>query len=162
VTALPFHPLVVHLAIGMAVAVGVLGPVLLLSWVKDLLPRRSWWLLAVLQGVLLVTAVVAVRSGEWAALDARDWLELERIQHHQALAVGFTVVVGATLLLSVAGALLSDEARARRVAAVAVVGTLVQLVLGVLVGHAGGALVWGPDGILERASQDQPSLRTRE
>ncbi len=161
-TDLPFHPYIVHVAIGLAVAVAVMAPVLWLCWVKALLARRSWWLVALLQALLLVTAVVSVRSGEVAALDARDWLELERIEHHQDLGEAFTVTAGLTLVLIVVGGLLGDEQRARQLVGAAVVGTTLQLGLGAVAGHAGGELVWGPDGMFERAVQGHPSLRSGE
>lgn len=156
---LPLHPFVVHIAIGLALGVALLAPTILLAWARDILPRRCWWLVPGLQAVLLISALAAVRSGEVASLDVRDFLELERIDRHEARGDAFAVVALATLALGIGAGLQREERRARRVAWAAVVGTVAQLALGAATGHAGGHLVWGPDGVVERARTGAPSLR---
>lgn len=140
-------------------ALGLLAPATLVAWVRALLPRRAWWLVVGLQGLLLASALAAVRSGEVAGLDARDFIELERIQAHQDLAETFTLSAAAVLVLSLGAALYRDEGRARRLATAAAVGVVMQLALGAATGHAGGIMVWGPQGLVDRARHQAPSLR---
>ena len=156
---LPLHPFVVHLTIGLAVAVGLLTPACLLAWVRALLPRRAWWLVVGLQGVLVVSTLASVRSGELASLDARDFLELERIEEHQALGMGLTAAAVASLALSLGAAMVRDERRARQLATASMLVMAGQLALGLATGHAGGRMVWGPEGVIEQAREGRPSLR---
>ncbi len=156
---LPLHPLIVHAALGLAVAVALLAPLTLFGWARAWLPRGSWWLVVSLQALLLVSAVTAVRSGEEASLDARDFIALERIQTHQDWAERFTIAAAAVLALSLGAALYRDQRRARRMAIAAVIAIAVQLALGIAAGHAGGSMVWGPQGLVDRARHEVPSLR---
>src|SRR6185369_12870473 len=60
---LPLHPIVVHLPIALAVLMPVLSAGLLAAWWRGLLPRRTWMIAVLLQGLLLVSGVVSLRTG---------------------------------------------------------------------------------------------------
>ncbi|HJN77243.1 MAG TPA: DUF2231 domain-containing protein [Myxococcota bacterium] len=147
---LPLHPLLVHIPVGLAVAVAILAPAVWLTWARGALPRRAWWLVPLVQGFLLVSVVAAVRTGELAEQEARRVLPGEQVDRHETLGTRFIVLVVVTLLLALAASLVADERRARQLALAAIISSLVQLAACAVVSHAGGALVWGPDGLIEQ------------
>jgi len=149
---LPLHPMIVHTSVGITVATALLAPVVLLAWTRARLPRGSWWLVVLLQAALFATSLVAVRSGELAEQQARRQLATELIDHHELLAKRFAAFTFFTLLITLTAALSSDERRSKRVAAGATLAILAQLGGGFAVGHAGGAVVWGPDGLIESSA----------
>ena len=151
---LPLHPMIVHTSIGLTLATALLAPAVLWVWTRGSLPRGAWWLVVLLQSALFVGSVAAVRSGELAEQEARRQLATELIDHHEALAKRFAALAFLTLLLTLTAALGSDEPRAKRVAAGATLAILAQLGLGIAVGHAGGTVVWGPDGLIEAAAHE--------
>ncbi len=150
---LPLHPFAAHLVVGFCAALMILAPLVLAGWVRGVWPRRVWWLVVALQLVLVAAALVGVRSGELVEGDARELLAFEQVDHHERLGKRLAIVAGATQLLIFAAALVSDERLGRRLAGGAVAACAVQAVAAGFAGHAGGTLVWGQDGLLDRTAE---------
>lgn len=140
--ALPLHPKLVHLPIALALLMPALSAGLLLAWVCDLLPRRTWLVAVALQAVLVVASVAAMRSGEGEEEVVENVVGESAIEAHEEAAEAFTWTAAGVLLLFVAGAALPGAAAARGAAAAATAATLVVLFLGYRTGQAGGALVY--------------------
>lgn len=141
-SALFFHPKVVHLPIALAVLMPLVSGGLLAAWWADVLPRRSWMVAVALQLVLVASSVVALRSGEREEDRVERVVAEKVIEAHEEAAEAFTWAAGAILFLHIAAAAVRRETTARAAAAVAVAGTLVVLFLGYRTGEAGGRLVY--------------------
>lgn len=139
---LPLHPKLVHLPIALALLMPVLSAGLLLAWIRDLLPRRTWVVAAVLQAVLVASSVAAMRSGEAEEEVVEKVVAETAIEAHEEAAEAFTWTAAGVLVLFVAGAVLPGAAAARGAATAATVATLVVLFLGYRTGQAGGGLVY--------------------
>ncbi len=151
---LPLHPMVIHLPIGLSLAVVLLAPVVLIAWKCGYFSRRTWWMIPLLQFVLLVGSVTAVYSGELAEGNARQVVpNAEVIDRHERQAKRFSLIAAITFVLSLTGAAVSDSKRAQHFATAAVVAAVLQMGGCVLVSHTGGMVVWGPEGLV---GQDIP------
>jgi len=139
---LPWHPRLVHLPIALGVLMpGVAGGVLL-AWWRGLFPRRTWVIVVALQVVLVGSGIVAMRTGEADEERVERVVPEEAIEAHEDAAKGFVWVAAAVWLVMLVAVVLPDERAARVVAALAVAGTVVVLVLGYRAGEAGGRLVY--------------------
>jgi uncharacterized membrane protein len=139
---LPLHPKIVHLPIALAVLMPVMSAGLLAAWWAALLPRRTWLIAVLLQGLLLASGVAALRTGETEE-DRVERVVAERsIESHAAAAERFVWAAGAVLLLAIAGAAARNDAYARKAAIATTLGTLLVLFLGYRTGEAGGRLVY--------------------
>jgi hypothetical protein len=142
---IPLHPAVVHVPLGLALAVPLVAlAIAALSW-RRRATRGSFAVLALLQAVLVAGGVAAMVSGD------RDEDRVERvvaervIDEHEDRAELF--VWAAAGVLGIAAAALAAPARALRpLAAAAAAGSLVVALLAVRVGAAGGAIVYAHGG----------------
>ncbi len=140
---LPLHPKLVHLPVALAVLMPLLSAVLWIAIVRSWLPLRTAWLAVGAQSLLLISGLVALRSG------AADEERVERvvpesvIESHEEGAEAFVFASGAVLLLTIVPFVLR---RRPRLAAHAIGGvtiaSLVVLALGWRVGASGGDLVY--------------------
>ncbi len=137
-----FHPKLVHLPIALAVLMPLVSAALILAWFRDLLPRRAWILAVALQGVLVLSSIAAMRSGEADEERVERVVAESAIEAHEEAAELFTWFSGGVLLLFVAGAAIPGAGAARIAACAATAGSLVVLFLGYRVGEAGGELVY--------------------
>ncbi|MFN8627545.1 MAG: hypothetical protein U0587_16405 [Candidatus Binatia bacterium] len=145
---LPLHPAIVHLPLGLAAVMPlVAGGVAVAVW-KDLLPRRVWLVVVLLQALLYAGGVVALRTGEAEEDRAEKLISKQSIEEHEELAEQFVWGAGVTLALSVAGLVLRRGRRPVAFMAATAVATIVTGGLGLRVGHAGGQLVHGPRGLI--------------
>jgi hypothetical protein len=62
--ALLFHPKVVHIPMALGVLMPLIAGGLALAWWRSWLPWRAWFVAVGLQVALLVSGVVALRTGE--------------------------------------------------------------------------------------------------
>jgi uncharacterized membrane protein len=139
---LPLHPKIVHLPIALAALMPVMSAGLLAAWWADLLPRRTWLIAVLLQGLLLASGVAALRTGQTEE-DRVERVVAERpIESHEAAAEGFVWAAGAVFLLAIAGSAVRNDSHARQVAIATTLGTLLVLFLGYRTGEAGGRLVY--------------------
>lgn len=140
--SLLFHPKLVHLPIALGVLMPLVAGGLLVAWWRELLPRRSWAIAIALQGILLGSGIVALRSGEVEEETVESVVPETAIEAHEEAATAFVWASGAVLLLMVLPFALPAEKARLPLAAGAVVGTLVVLALGHRTGEAGGHLVY--------------------
>lgn len=139
---LPLHPKIVHLPIALAVLMPVVSAGLLAAWRADILPRRTWLIAVLLQGLLLASGVAALRTGQTEE-DRVERVVAERlIESHETAGERFVWAAGAVLLLAIAGATVRNDGDARRAAIATTLGTLLVLFLGYRTGDAGGRLVY--------------------
>lgn len=154
---LPLHPSIVHVPLGLAVAMPLLTLVLLVGWLGGWMPRRAWWTAVGLQALLMASGVAALRSGEAEEERVEDVVPEQAIEAHEEKAEAFVIASGLVLVVLLGAALLPAERPARALAGLGAVGTVVVLGLGYAVGHAGGELVWvhgaGKVGVAASATQ---------
>jgi len=139
---MPLHPKLVHLPIALAMLMPILSAGLLLAWMRDLLPRRTWIVAVALQALLVGSSVVAMRTGEGDEETVEKVVAESAIDAHEEAAEVFTWTAAGVLLLFAAGSAYPGVAVARGAATAATAATLVVLFLGYRVGQAGGALVY--------------------
>lgn len=139
--AVPLHPALVHLPLGLAFVIPVVA--LGLAWAlwSDRLPRRAWVVAVVLQAMLLFGALVALRTGE-AEEDRVERVVSEAVLgRHEEAARLFVWTAGGTLFLAMAPLFLKGTAL-RSSLAVAAIASFVVAGMAMRVGHAGGQLVY--------------------
>ena len=142
-TDLPIHPAIVHLPLGLALIVPALAFALL--WARRSVAPGAAWAAVLIQALVFAGALAAEQTGE------RDEDRAEAagvpeaaIEAHEEAAEVFIALSGLTL-----GALALGVALRQRTAGAPALGLAALLALGALgqglrVGHAGGAIVYGP------------------
>lgn len=137
-----FHPKVVHIPIALGVLMPLIAGGLALAWWREWLPWRAWVVAVGLQAVLLVSGIVAVRTGEAEEERVERIVAESLIEAHEEAAEAFVWSSGAVLVVMLAAAALGSKRSGLPIAAVATLGTLVVLGLGYRTGQAGGSLVY--------------------
>lgn len=137
-----FHPKVVHIPMALGVLMPLIAGGLALAWWRRWLPERSWVVAVALQAVLLVSGVMALRSGEAEEERVERIVSESLIEAHEEAAKVFVLSSGAVLAMMLAAAVFSQKRIGLPLAAVATVGTLLVLGLGYRTGQAGGSLVY--------------------
>ena len=137
-----FHPKMVHIPIALGVLMPLVSGGLLLAWWRAWLPRRGWLVAIALQATLLVSGVVALRSGQ-AEEERVESVVAERfIEAHEEAAEVFVWASGGVLAVMLLAAALGSRRAAFPLASAATLGTIVVLGLGYRAGEAGGRLVY--------------------
>lgn len=137
-----FHPKLVHIPMALAVLMPLVAGGLSLSWIRGWLQPRAWVLAVALQGVLLVSGIVALRSGEAEEHRVERVVPEHYIEAHEEAAEVFVGTGGAVLGLMAVALAFARHPLGRRLAVTASLGTLVVAGLGYRTGAAGGALVY--------------------
>lgn len=143
---LPLHPKLVHLPIALAVLMPLVSASFLLAWVRGWFPRRTWLAAVALQGLLVIGALAAQRTGAQDEDRAEAAVGKAAIEAHEEAAEQFTAVAAAVLAFAVGAAALRPEKAARALAVLTLAGTLAVLAMGYRVGEAGGRIVYGAGG----------------
>lgn len=139
---LPLHPGIVHLPLGLAFLLPLLGLGLAFAIARAWLPRRAWAVQVFVAALTAATAVFSQRTGEDEERRVAAQLDRQAIHQHEeaaerfvAVAVGYAVLAAALLFLQ-----LEVAFRAASFAA----GALAFLVLGTgtWAGRRGGELIW--------------------
>lgn len=141
-TDLPLHPALVHLPLGVAVVVPLVGLALLIAAWRQWLPKKATWLAVGLQAVVLVGALAAMNTGEDVEEQVESVVPESAIHDHEELAEAFTWASGGVLALFLLGAALPKRQPALLLTSAATLASAGTLVLGLQVGHAGGELVY--------------------
>jgi uncharacterized membrane protein len=139
---MPLHPKLVHLPIALAVLMPLLSLGLLVAWWRGALQRRTWVIVVALQGLLVATGVIGLRTGETDEERVERVVPEAAIEAHEEAAETFVVGSGVVLAVALLAAVVRPERRALVLAAAASAGTLVVLLLGYRTGEAGGRLVY--------------------
>jgi uncharacterized membrane protein len=141
-TSLPLHPAVVHLPLGLAFIIPALA--LGFTWAlwTGRVRIRAWVVIVALQAVLLSAALVAMNTGEREEDRVERVVPSAALERHEAYAERFTWATAVTLVI--AGLVLISRQRAltRGLAVATVAGTFLVAASALLVGHAGGQLVY--------------------
>jgi len=150
VTALPLHPSVVHVPLGLAVVMPLLLGAMLWAIASGRLPGKAWLIVMVLQGVLLGAAALAL----WTGGQDEDRVEARvgeaAVESHERAAQGFTVAAGATFIAVAGALLLRNRRRPFLLAGLASTALSIgMLVLGIQAGRQGGALVHGGTALVQ-------------
>jgi hypothetical protein len=140
--ALLFHPKVVHIPMALGVLMPLIAGGLALAWWRNWLPWRSWVVAVGLQAALLVSGVVALRTGEAEEERVERIVSESLIEAHEQAAEAFVWGSGAVLAIMLAAAAFGRKRPGLPIAAVATLGTVVVLGLGYRTGQAGGSLVY--------------------
>lgn len=164
--ALLFHPKVVHIPIALGVLMPLIAGGLLLAWWRDWLPWRAWLVAVALQALLLVSGVVALRTGEVDEERVERVVAEAAIEAHEEAAEAFVWGSGAVLAMMLAAAGFGTKRAGLPLAGLATLGTVVVLGLGYRTGQAGGSLVYehGAAQVYGRSAASSPSAApaTRE
>ncbi len=142
---LPLHPAIVHLPLGLALAIPLVALALAIAHLRGRVPRIALGVLVGLQALLVASGVVAMQLGE------RDERQVERvvaervIEAHEERAEIFVWAAGAVLALS-AALLLVPARLALGLSAAVAAGTIGVAALGVRTGSAGGEIVYAHGG----------------
>lgn len=138
---LPLHPVVVHLPLVLAFLMPLVAASMLIARWRGKAPRRAWWIVTVVAGVLAAGTWAAVQTGEEDEEAVEAVVAEEAIHQHEergeVLLWMSAAYVALMLVVPIVGTSLQ---RAAGLAAVA--GSLGLAVTAWLVGHSGGELVY--------------------
>lgn len=142
-SAVPLHPALVHLPLGIAFVLPLVSLAVTLALWRQWVTPKTWAIVVLLQAVLVGSGVLALRTGEVE----EEWVEAvvaERyIEAHEDAAKSFMLAAGASLAVGAAGLLSLGRRRALLGLAGAVtLASFVVAGLGVLAGKPGGELVY--------------------
>jgi uncharacterized membrane protein len=140
--ALPLHPAIVHLPLGLAILMPLFAAGVAWALWTGRVGHRGWMVVVALQALLLGAALVAIKTGG-AEEDRVERVVQESVLHrHEELAEQFAWAAGATLGLAALVLVLRRPVAERATSVAVVAATLVVAGLGLRVGHAGGELVY--------------------
>jgi uncharacterized membrane protein len=139
---IPLHALVVHFPLVLAILVPVIVVAVLVGIRRRRLTNRSWATVPLAIALLLISGVVAQKTGSQQEERVEDVVGESAIETHEERAELFVWMSAAALVLGLA-AFMARNDRARRglewitlAAAIVVAGAAVR------VGHSGGELVY--------------------
>ena len=140
--ALFFHPKLVHMPIALGVLMPVLATGFVVAWWRGLLPARSWVVVVALQGLLVLSGIAGLQSGEVEEDRVERFVPEQFIDAHEEAAEAFVVASGVVFALMLLSSILGAQRYGLHTALIATAGTLVVLGLGYRTGQAGGNLVY--------------------
>lgn len=136
----PLHPAVVHFPIVLGVLLPISAIVALWAIRAGARPARAWVVPVVFAAAVVASAWVAIETGEAEEDRVEAVVGEARLHEHDEAAERFLVVSGLVLLVAAVGLTGGTLGSAGRLLASA--GSVGVLVLGFLVGKAGGELVY--------------------
>lgn len=139
--ALPLHPALVHIPVGLSLAMPFLAIALAVAIWRGMLPRRALAVVVGLQLLLASTAFAAMRAGHADEQRAERVAPREAIHEHEEAGERVVWSSIAVLALSAAAAFVPTR-RVGLLAALTAAGTVVVAALAVDAGRKGGALVF--------------------
>lgn len=154
----PLHPAIVHLPIALAVILPLLAFAGILAIRSNWLPRRTWSVVVVLAGLLVVGSQAALETGEQEEERVERVVAERWIEEHEEAAETFSVLALVVFAATAAGLFAGRIGDGARV--LALVLMLGLLVAGARVGHLGGELVYehGAAGAyLDQSAQAEPA-----
>ena len=137
-----FHPKMVHLPMALAVVLPLVSVVVLFAWRRGVFQKSTCAIVVLLQGLLVVGAVSAVRSGEAEEERVEDIVGESLVESHEDAAKAFTGASVIVFLVMAAALFLNSERRSQGLALLSCLGTLAVLGLGIRAGQRGGELVY--------------------
>jgi len=138
---LPLHPAIVHVPLGLALAMPFVAIALAVAVWRGMLPRRTLAVVVGLQLLLAGTAVAAGQTGDAAEDAAERVAPRDAVHDHEE--AGERVVWSSFVVLALsAAAAFVPTRRVAFLAALTAVGTVVVAGLAVDAGRKGGSLVF--------------------
>lgn len=138
---LPLHPRLVHLPLGLGVALPLAAGAVGMLEARGTVSMESWWVVTGLQALLVGSTIGALRSGELARTKVKPLLPDGVLCRHRKASRVFFLTSLLTLAAMVASAFLVGKARTVGVLTSVVLGGL-GLLLGARAGRTGGELVF--------------------
>ena len=139
----PLHPMTVHLPLALAALMPLVALASVVAgWRGWLAPRPVWWGVVTLQAILVLSAFVAVRTGENEEDRVEKVAPRAAVHDHEESAEQFRNAAVGTLVVALAAALLRRETPRRLLAALAIAAMGLTLLLAWRTGTAGGELVY--------------------
>lgn len=153
---LPLHPMIVHLPLALSLVVPLVAAITLIAWHREYLPKRAFAIAAMLQVLLVLSGVAAMRTGDGDEHRVERVVAKALIHAHEDAAEAFVWSAGAIGLLFIAAAARPDGRSTKVLATLATVGSLLVFGLGLRAGHEGGELVY-EHGAASVYTSGQPS-----
>lgn len=154
----PLHPALVHFPIALMVLLPMVALAGLVAIHRGFPARRSWAVVVAFQGLLVLSALVALKTGEQEEERVEKVVAESLIGEHEEAAEAF--LWAAALVLAVAAAGLLGGTAGSLGWLVGGAGTLVVLALGVQLGSTGGDLVYRHGAALAYVSPASASAQT--
>lgn len=158
---LPLHPAIVHLPLGGAVLVPLLA--LACAWAvwKGWVTKRAWFAVPLLQSVVVVAAIVALRSGEDEEERVEERVSEATLEDHEDLGKLFAWGAGGVLVIAASVLIVGSPRAGRALMTATTLASVALLALAIVLGHSGGRIVFGPGGLAARdgaapAADDAP------
>ena len=148
---LPWHPIVVHLPLVLALLAPIVSFGVLAGRLKGPLQRRSWWFAVALSAALAVGSFTALKTGEADEENVEEIVGDTPMGRHEEAGELFMWSSVALLVLLLPVPLLRSGKAERTVAALAVAGGIVVAALAIRVGHTGGEIVYRYGGAAAHA-----------
>ena len=136
----PLHPALVHFPIALMIFLPLLALGGLVAIRLGYPARRTWAVIVAFQGLLVLSAVVALKTGEQEEERVEKVVAESVIGEHEEAAEAFLWAAALVLVLTAAGLLEGSPGSLGRL--VGGLGTLVVLGLGVQLGRTDGELVY--------------------
>jgi len=141
-TDLPYHPILVHLPIGLAILLPPALLILLIAIRRNLLPRGAWWLAVLLAAALVAGGFAAKRSGEAEEERVEEIVPKAALHDHEESGERLVVAAGVTFALALAAAFVRRPGAQTGVQLAALLASAATLAIAVNTGHLGGRLVY--------------------
>jgi uncharacterized membrane protein len=140
--ALPLHPAVVHLPLGLAVLMPLIAAGFAWAVWTGRIGVNAWWAVVALQVLLVGSGYVAMRAGHAEEERVEAVVDASMIHEHEELAEQFVWGAGATLAIAVLVFVVRKSSATPLLMAAVVLAAVAVAALAVRTGQAGGELVY--------------------
>ncbi len=144
---LPLHPALVHLPLGIAFLLPLLGLGLVFSIWRGWLPRHAWVGFVIISAIALGTALAAKEAGEKDEERVAARVGQAAVERHAEAGEAFTMTLGVLTLLSAGALFLRREVLFRTATAAIALAYFGALGVGLTAGRYGGELVYKLGGV---------------
>ena len=161
-TAIPLHPALVHLPLGLAFVLPALA--LGFTWAlwSGRIRPRAWAAIVLLHAILLGAGLVALKTGQNESKRVESAVPEAAIESHEEYAEQFLWVVGVTLAVASVVLVARRPTAVHALSAITVLGTFLIAGAALRVGHAGGKLVYVHNAAAVYSSSHNGGAQARE
>lgn len=136
----PLHPAIVHMPLALAILLPVAVLIALWAIYRSGFARPIWAVVVLMMGLLVVSARVAIQTGESQEEAVEEVVTHEAIHEHEEAGEGLFLVSTLVLIISALGLVGGRVGNAARPLMLA--GAIAIVVAALRVGESGGALVY--------------------